>query len=127
MTTPKPKRTTPRTAASSTAQRVGHGESSHVPTIDDEDAFRLGPPGKEDDLAEMLGEAYVQSVTSGSPAAEEYRDEPLTEEEGGPFVETSAEDEMVDDFDDSNVPDAEPAARPVVSAQPRAAPIRSRT
>lgn len=122
MTTPKPKKATPRSVPK--AARVGHGESSHVPTRDDEDAFRLGPPGKEDDLAELLGEAYIQSVTSGSPAAEDYRDEVLTEEEGGPYIETSAEDEMIDDIDASNVPDAEPAERPVVSAQPKSAPVR---
>ncbi len=124
MTTPKPKRTTSRAASAPDSARIGHRESSHTPTRDDEAAFRLGPPGREDDLAELLGEAYVQSVTSGSPAAEDFRDELLTEEEGGPYVETSAEDEMIDDIDDTNVADAEPAERPVVSAQPRSAPVR---
>lgn len=83
-----------------------------------EDSFRLGSPGEEDDLREELGEAYVQSMTSGAQAAEEFRDEEGIEERGGPFIETTADVEFAHDTDASNPPDAERAPFPIVSSQP---------
>jgi len=83
-----------------------------------EQSFRLGEPGEKDDLREELGEAYVQSMTSGSQAAEDIRDEVVPEESGGPFVVTSAKTEFAEGTDASNPADAEPAPLPVVSAQP---------
>jgi hypothetical protein len=47
------------------------------------------PGALKDSLAEELGEAAVESATSGDQAAENIRDEDLTEEEGGPFIITS--------------------------------------
>ena len=46
--------------------------------------------GRDDDLAELLGEEYVRAVTSGEEQGVELRDEPVDEEAGGPFVETWA-------------------------------------
>jgi len=50
--------------------------------------------GRDDDLAELLGEEYVRSVTSGEEQGVELRDEPTPEEEGGPFIESSAKKEF---------------------------------
>ncbi len=56
---------------------------------------------RDDDLAELLGEEYVRSVTSGEEQGVELRDAQVPEEEGGPFVETSARKEFANDPDDS--------------------------
>ena len=66
--------------------------------------------GRDDDLAEMLGEEYVRSVTSGEEQGVELRDEPVPEEDGGPFVESSAQKEFANDEDDSE-PEALPTTR----------------
>jgi hypothetical protein len=65
--------------------------------------------GRDDDLAELLGEEYVRSVTSGEEQGVELRDEAVPEEEGGPFVETSANKEFGYTPDDSE-PEALPLA-----------------
>ncbi len=59
--------------------------------------------GRDDDLAEMLGEEFVRSVTSGEEQGVELRDEAVPEEEGGPFVETSGQKEFANTEDDSEV------------------------
>ena len=84
-----------------------------------EASFRLGEAGEQDDLREELGEAFVQSVTSGDQAAEVFRDEELTEEVGGPFVETSGAVEFASGTDASNPIDAERAPFPTVSPERR--------
>jgi hypothetical protein len=63
--------------------------------------FEQDGSGRDDDLAEMLGEEYVRSVTSGEEQGVELRDEPVPEDEGGPFLETSARKEFAHDPDDS--------------------------
>ena len=65
-----------------------------------------------DDLAEELGEEFVQSATSGEQAAQDIRDEEVPEESGGPFVETSGRSEFAYGTDASNPKDAEPAPFP---------------
>lgn len=80
-----------------------------------EPAFNLTVGGAVDSVAEELGEGFVLSVTSGGQAVEEIRDEELPEEEGGPFVETSAWTEFARGTDASNPADAEPADLPTVS------------
>src|SRR5258708_6118102 len=47
-----------------------------------------------DDLAEYLGEGFVQSVTTGNDIDPDIRDAVQTEELGGPFVETSGRAEF---------------------------------
>ena len=74
------------------------------------------PAGGRDDLAEELGESYVQSATSGEESALELQNEETEEERGGPFVVTTAAQEFADDVDESNPEDAEPAALPTVMA-----------
>lgn len=70
--------------------------------------------GRDDDLAELLGEEYVRAVTSGEEQGVELRDAPVPEEEGGPFVETSARKEFANDPDDS-----EPEALPTTHMKTR--------
>jgi hypothetical protein len=74
------------------------------------------PGALEDPLAKELGEAAVESATSGDQAAENIRDEDLDEEEGGPFVQTSARREFARGSDESNPEDAEPADFPTANA-----------
>jgi len=85
---------------------------------DDADAFIPDPDGGPariaDDLAENLAEEYLESATSGEAVAEEAQDEIVPEELGGPFVESTAEQEFAAGTDASNPEDAEaePLPRP---------------
>ncbi|MBI5069681.1 MAG: hypothetical protein HZB56_15715 [Deltaproteobacteria bacterium] len=72
--------------------------------------FDRDDSGRDDDLAEMLGEEFVRSVTSGEEQGVELRDEAVPEEEGGPFVESSGQKEFANTEDDSEV-EALPTAR----------------
>jgi hypothetical protein len=63
--------------------------------------FRTGDP-----LAEELGEAFLQSATSGEESEAERRERILPEEEGGPFVRTRARQEFAYEFDESNIAEA---------------------
>ena len=67
-----------------------------------------------DAMAEELGESFVLGVTSGEDSEEHY-DRELPEEDGGPFLETSARTEFAYGVDESNPEDAEPAPWPAVS------------
>ena len=106
---PKPKKKT------SKARTLQKSPTPGVQVVPGEDSFRLGAGRHTDDLGELLGEAAVQSMTSGDQAAEEFRDEELPEENGGPFVETSAETEIA--HDGSEPIDSEPAPLPQVNRQ----------
>jgi hypothetical protein len=85
---------------------------------DDANAFvpdpEGGPARAPDDLAESLGEEFVEAATSGEDRDEERLDATVPEEIGGPFVETTAGEEMGAAADDSNPPEAErePLPRP---------------
>jgi hypothetical protein len=59
-----------------------------------------------DASAEESGEEFVWSVTSGVDGGESAPDEETSEERGGPFVETNANEEFAYDSDESNPPDA---------------------
>jgi hypothetical protein len=117
-----------KTPPQSTAPRrvSARGESSaHSQT---ERGARERPPGRPaqtpaffadarhatDALAEELGESFVLSATSGEDS-EEYYERERPEEEGGPFLETSARTEFAYGVDESNPEDAEPAPWPAVS------------
>jgi hypothetical protein len=65
-------------------------------------AFLDGPRSPHDDLAEELGEEVVEKATTGEDAGEESLDQPVPEEEGGPFVETSGTQEFAEGADASN-------------------------
>ncbi len=83
---------------------------------DDANAFLPdGATHARDDLSERLAEGYLEAVTSGEEAEDERLDGNVPEEIGGPFVETSAAEELADDVDETNPPDAtrEPVPRAV--------------
>jgi hypothetical protein len=46
-----------------------------------------GPARVVDDLAEVLAEEFVQAATSAEEVSEDVRDEFVSEEIGGPFLE----------------------------------------
>ncbi len=65
-------------------------------------AFLRGPSSNVA-LAEELGEAFVEAVTSGEES-EALRHERITQEEnGGPFIETSGNEEFAVGTDESNI------------------------
>ena len=59
-----------------------------------------------DELGEALGEAFVQSVTSGEEAETERQDRVSSEEQGGPFVPSTSAEEFASGTDGSNLPGA---------------------
>ncbi|HEX3696133.1 MAG TPA: hypothetical protein VH374_12185 [Polyangia bacterium] len=66
-----------------------------------------GPARAPDDLAEEMGEEFVQSVTGGDTPAEDALNADVAEDIGGPFVETHASEELAPGTDGSNPVDAE--------------------
>lgn len=75
-------------------------------------AFVNDPRNPHDELAATLGAEVIRHATSGQEAGVEARDEVTEEESGGPFVETSADEEFAQGTDESNPEDAEPAVLP---------------
>jgi hypothetical protein len=57
---------------------------------------------RRDDLAEGLGEEFVEEVTSGENEGADLQDRELSEERGGPFVVTTGATEFADGTDASN-------------------------
>jgi hypothetical protein len=82
-----------------------------VMRADSADAFIRNPDDGDmivnDDLAESLAEEFVHAATSGENQGEDTQDQVVPEEIGGPFIETSAEEEFADGIDESNPSDAE--------------------
>jgi hypothetical protein len=72
---------------------------------DDNQAFLTGFRSG-DALASELGEAFVESATSGEESEPERHDRIFTEEDGGPFVRTRASQEFAYDVDESNIAEA---------------------
>jgi hypothetical protein len=68
-----------------------------------------------DDLAEALGEEFVLAATTGEETVDQDLQDVVPEEIGGPFVETSAEDEYATEPDSMNPEDGtrEPLPRGV--------------
>jgi hypothetical protein len=64
-------------------------------------SFIDGPRSK-DDLVEELGEEFVQQATSAEHEGEDLADQYVSEERGGPFVETGANQEFALGTDASN-------------------------
>lgn len=71
-----------------------------------------GPARTDDDLAESLAEDFLEAATSAQDPDEERLESTFPEEIGGPFVETSADDEMALGTDGNNPPDATREALP---------------
>jgi hypothetical protein len=84
-----------------------------------------GPP--PDDLAEFLGENFLQSATGGEDSDEVLHEELAIGEVGGPFVETDERTEFsrADDKAAAREP-GEPEAFPTATRSGRGAPITAR-
>jgi hypothetical protein len=112
-----PKRKT-RNDTTGTRQAIAP-DPDHLARQDTADAFIPDPEGGpariNDDLAESLAEEYLASATSGEDTSDEVLDRVVSEEIGGPFIETTAEDEFATEPDESNPVDAqrEPLPRAV--------------
>jgi hypothetical protein len=113
----------PKAAVKSGATRAKvPGRSKHAVETDEprerlgdaNDRAFVGTDTREDE-AQELGEEFVRSVTSGEEAESEMEEEEAVEEEGGPFVVTSAKIEFGYGTDESNPADAERAPFPSVS------------
>jgi hypothetical protein len=59
-----------------------------------------------DSLAEDLGEAFIEAATSGEDNEGDRHERVTLEENGGPFVETSGNEEYAVGTDESNIPSA---------------------
>ena len=78
-------------------------ESSHD---ESEDRGFVNHHRSREPLAEELGEGSVSNMTSGEDGYPEALDEKVDEENGGPFVETSAQEEFARGTDESNIDEA---------------------
>lgn len=106
-----PKKGPAAPVASSLVQRRENGHidkqyakdllSRSGPREDEGPAF-LGGPRTDDDLAEGLGEEFVETATSGEDESEDVANQVVSEERGGPFVVTTAGTEFADGVDESN-------------------------
>lgn len=74
-----------------------------------------GPAHTDDELAESMAEDFLQAATTAQDPDEARLDSSYPEEIGGPFIETSAAEELAHDTDGNNPPDAtrEPMPRAV--------------
>jgi hypothetical protein len=70
-----------------------------------EHAFIVGRKTRET-LGEELGEAFLESATTGEPCEMDRFDQVTEDEEGGPFVLTTASEEFAEGYDESNTFDA---------------------
>jgi hypothetical protein len=88
---------------------------------DDGEAFLPDPAGgparSRDDLAQEVAEGFLASATSGEETGEDMANVEVPEEEGGPFIETSARDEFGFDPDPSNPEDAEAEPFPLANGR----------
>ncbi len=89
------------------------GASAFLP-----DPTAIGHRRVRDDFAEGLGEEFVAVVTSGEAVIDE-RDATLPEEDGGPFITSSADREYARGTDESNPEDAEREAFPTTRSERR--------
>jgi hypothetical protein len=80
-------------------------------------AFIVGRKTRET-LGEELGEAFLESATTGEPCEMDRFDQVTEDEDGGPFVLTSAAEEFADGYDESNTLDATREPFPKTSNSP---------
>lgn len=73
----------------------------------------------DDAYAEGRGESFIESATSGEGSATSRREEWTWEEEGGPFVMTTASEEFAEGLDESNIAEATREAMPTTSSARR--------
>lgn len=91
-------------------------KSGHDHKDRDATAF-LDAPESEDAAVENLGEGFVHNVTGGEETDEERPDPNAPDEEGGPYVVTTAAEEFGREPDESNPEDAEPAPFPITQSE----------
>jgi hypothetical protein len=77
------------------------------------------PARAADSLAETLAEEYVSSATHAEETVEDDFNQVQPEELGGPFTETSAQEEFANAPDASNPLDAEREPFPTATRLPR--------
>jgi hypothetical protein len=91
---------------------TGHLDPNYAATLreksregrvrDPDDAF-IGRAGHtQDNLAEAMGETWVATATSGEDESEDVFNQSVPEDEGGPFVTTTAGQEFAEGTDASN-------------------------
>jgi hypothetical protein len=104
------------------------GSAPHVPVrrSDEGTAFLPDPydggraPARAGDpLAETLAEEFVTSATSAEEMREDERNELHPEEFGGPFTETTAQEEFANEADASNPDDATREPFPTATRTPK--------
>jgi hypothetical protein len=102
--------------AQKNAQKKPLKPKRHQPRSDDGNAFipdpEGGPARTSDDLAETLAEGFLQGATQDDEADDDALDGFVSEEIGGPFIETSAAAEFAAGTDGSNPADAKREAIP---------------
>lgn len=82
-------------------------EEAQETRSDDQDANAfLVAPRTGEPFSEERGESYVEAATRGGPVELERQDSVVPEEQGGPFVPTTAQEEFAAGTDDSNIPEA---------------------
>lgn len=71
--------------------------------VRDRDGAFIGRSGRSrDNLAEAMGETWIETATSGEDENEDVFNQTVPEDEGGPFVTTTAGQEFADGTDASN-------------------------
>ena len=98
------KHTSPKAAVRASSRRSDEKELAFPPDPYDGTGARARIA---DPLAETLAEDYVLSATTAEAVSEGISDEITPEELGGPFTETSAQEEFATEPDASNPIDAE--------------------
>jgi len=80
-------------------------EQSGHSRVRDDVAF-IGSSRAGEELSEELGEAFIESATSGGDTEAERHDRVLASESGGPFVPSTAREEFAAGTDESNIAEA---------------------
>lgn len=120
---PTPDAASKDAAAQARTDAARESAQRHALRADDTHAFVRDPSKSDgrvrDDLAEELGEGFLTSATSGQESGQDHFDEVIDEEEGGPFLETTGEEQFASGTDGSNPRDAERATFPTAVAGKR--------
>jgi hypothetical protein len=78
-------------------------EKSREGRVRDSDEAFIGRSGHtKDELAEAMGESWVETATSGEDENEDVFNQSVPEDDGGPFVPTTAGQEFAEGTDASN-------------------------
>jgi hypothetical protein len=89
--------------------RAGHMDPHYAADLRKKSGERGGEPEgfiararSKDDLVEELGEEFVTEATSAEHEGEDMQDQEVPEERGGPFVQTTGDQEFAHGTDPSN-------------------------